>query len=202
MKAAPSPGAGKLPPRMLLPALAPHLSVPLHFHNKGFLIEESLQPLVHIVVVELFKSRRSLASMVPWVVKARSVHHRNGGHGEVLGGERPGERAAHTTRFYPQTCLSSPFGGDTPSPPQHAHPWVGTIPCSSGQPNTPCLPLSQCLLSGSTRTSWHGSFACPFHFTHLFFDLLKPSISSQPGWRHMARTAPDLTWEMLNGGVG
>lgn len=78
--------------REAAPGPAPHLSVPLHLQNEGFLIEERLQPLVHVVVAELLKGRRALAVLMPRVVEAGGVHHGDGGHGEVWGGERPAER--------------------------------------------------------------------------------------------------------------
>lgn len=39
---------------------------------------------MHVVVAQLLKRGRPLPTLVPWVVEAGGVHHRNGGDGEVL----------------------------------------------------------------------------------------------------------------------
>lgn len=67
------------------PCTHAHLFVPLHLRDKGSLVEEPLQPLMHVVVAQLLKRGCPLPTLVPRVVEARGVHHRNGGDGEVLG---------------------------------------------------------------------------------------------------------------------
>lgn len=76
-----------------LPAPAPHLSVPLHLPQEGFLVEEPLQPLLDVVVAQLLEGGRSLSLLLPRALEARGVHNSNGGHGEVLGGEGPGKNS-------------------------------------------------------------------------------------------------------------
>lgn len=74
------------------PAPTPHLLVPLHLPQEGFLVEEPLQPLLDVVVAQLLEGGRSLAALLPRALEARGVHHGDGGHGQVLGGEGPGKR--------------------------------------------------------------------------------------------------------------
>lgn len=122
------------------PRGAPHLSVPLHFRNEGFLVEKGLQPLVHVVVAELFKSCRPLAPPVPGVVEARSVHHGDGGHGEVLGGERPGERATHTAGFYPDVSQLCPQRRPCRLPPEAHSPGWAPSHAAGASPTLPASP--------------------------------------------------------------
>lgn len=64
--------------------------VPLQRRDEGPLVEEPLEPFVGVVVAKLLKGGCPILPLVPGVVEARGVHHHEGGHGEMAGGEAPG----------------------------------------------------------------------------------------------------------------
>lgn len=79
------------PGEALAPA-KPYLAVSLQSGDKGPLVEKQLQTLVSIIVAQLLEGGGPLFALVPGVLKAWRVHHHDGGHGEVMGGEGSGKR--------------------------------------------------------------------------------------------------------------
>lgn len=71
-----------------------YLPVALQRGHEGPLVEEQLQALVSVIAAKLLEGGRPVLALVPWVLEARRVHHHDGGHGEVVGREGPGEREA------------------------------------------------------------------------------------------------------------
>lgn len=78
--------------RAKAPSAWPYLPVALQRGGEGPLVEKQLQALVGVVVTQLLEGGGPVLALVPGVLEARRVHHHDGGHGEVMGGERSGER--------------------------------------------------------------------------------------------------------------
>ena len=75
-----------------------HLLVSLQLLNKGALMEESLQPLLGIIVAELLEGGSPLALSHAWVLEAWRIHNQEGAQRVVTGFQRPGEyNTTHST---------------------------------------------------------------------------------------------------------
>lgn len=83
------------PPRSSGEGPAPaqaYLSVSLQRGDKGSLVEQQLQALMGVVVAQLLEGGRPVLALVPGVLEAWRVHHHDGGHGEMVGGEGSRQR--------------------------------------------------------------------------------------------------------------
>ena len=66
-----------------------------------------------VIVAQLLEGGGPVSALVPRVLKARRVHHHDGGHGEVVGGEGSGgRRGAPRARG-----ILEPFWSRPPAPP-------------------------------------------------------------------------------------
>lgn len=67
-----------------------YLLVSLQRGDEGPLVAKQLQALMSVIVAQLLEGGSPVLALVPRVLKARRVHHHDGGHGEVVGREGPG----------------------------------------------------------------------------------------------------------------
>lgn len=69
-----------------------HLLVSLELLDEGAFMEQRLQPLLRVVVAELFKRGPPLLLSQPRVLEARSVHDQQGAQGVLTGLQSPEKR--------------------------------------------------------------------------------------------------------------
>lgn len=82
------------------PSLADtHLFVSLQRGDKGPVVEQQLQTFLSIIVTQLLKGGRPLLTLVPRILKARSIDNHDGSHRQMVGGEGSGreERGSELT---------------------------------------------------------------------------------------------------------
>lgn len=71
-----------------------HLLVSLQLLDEGAFVEQRLQPLLGVVVAELFKRGPPLLLSQPRVLETRSVHDQQGAQGVLTGLQSP-EKQEH-----------------------------------------------------------------------------------------------------------
>lgn len=69
-----------------------HLLVSLQLLDEGAFMEQRLQPLLGVVVAELFKRGPPLLLGQPGVLETRGVHDQQGAQGVLTGLQSPGKR--------------------------------------------------------------------------------------------------------------